>query len=535
MKQTARFSFRITALLVVLLFLTVTSIVLFNYSQSTKAVLGLSDRLTAEVTDNVVKYTLSTLNPISTHVEVLSTSQKLETAVANKELLTDIMWKQLQSAKEVASIFIADEKGDFLQTRRSPKYAVRLIDRTRETPVETWDFTDESMKTISQENRSGSYDPRVRPWYKNAVEKKVIWTDLYVFSSTGALGFTVTYPIYKGEEKTGVAAFDIALDGLSKFLMEIKKLKKVEIVIFDEQKNIVATSVKEKGYVEIDGKKKPKTISKMKNQVMKQSVSHFIKSKETRGTHTVNGKNYFVSISSFPSDFSRKWKVAVVVPEEEILGDINTTFAQSIIISAIILIVSIIFTVIYIGKTFTKSINSLEGYITKVSTTKDLNIKNNLDADNEIGLIAAHLASLFSSFRELISASIKTSSENISVSKMLIGAVDNVASSMEKSEEITSETSKQSKSAINEISSFIELAKDGKEAANTAKEHLETAKNEIVHLANGVQKTAEDETEMAHKVEGLANDAEQVKNVLSIISDIAEQTNLLALNAAIEA
>lgn len=158
MKQTARFSFRITALLVVLLFLTVTSIVLFNYSQSTKAVLGLSDRLTAEVTDNVVKYTLSTLNPISTHVEVLSTSQKLETAVANKELLTDIMWKQLQSAKEVASIFIADEKGDFLQTRRSPKYAVRLIDRTRETPVETWDFTDESMKTISQENRSGSYE-----------------------------------------------------------------------------------------------------------------------------------------------------------------------------------------------------------------------------------------------------------------------------------------------------------------------------------------------------------------------------------------
>lgn len=40
---------------------------------------------------------------------------------------------------------------------------------------------------------------------------------------------------------------------------------------------------------------------------------------------------------------------------------------------------------------------------------------------------------------------------------------------------------------------------------------------------------------MAHQLQQLSSDAEQVKNVLTIISDIADQTNLLALNAAIEA
>lgn len=40
---------------------------------------------------------------------------------------------------------------------------------------------------------------------------------------------------------------------------------------------------------------------------------------------------------------------------------------------------------------------------------------------------------------------------------------------------------------------------------------------------------------MAHKIQQLSHDAEQVKEVLVVIGDIADQTNLLALNAAIEA
>ncbi|MDH5464391.1 MAG: methyl-accepting chemotaxis protein [Thiovulaceae bacterium] len=40
---------------------------------------------------------------------------------------------------------------------------------------------------------------------------------------------------------------------------------------------------------------------------------------------------------------------------------------------------------------------------------------------------------------------------------------------------------------------------------------------------------------MAQSIQQLSVDAEQVKEILNVISDIADQTNLLALNAAIEA
>jgi len=52
---------------------------------------------------------------------------------------------------------------------------------------------------------------------------------------------------------------------------------------------------------------------------------------------------------------------------------------------------------------------------------------------------------------------------------------------------------------------------------------------------NSIQQNSENEYELSNKLTQLSQDAEQVKNVLTVIREIADQTNLLALNAAIEA
>jgi len=54
-------------------------------------------------------------------------------------------------------------------------------------------------------------------------------------------------------------------------------------------------------------------------------------------------------------------------------------------------------------------------------------------------------------------------------------------------------------------------------------------------LGEQVETSAQTEMELATRMKQLSSDAEQVKSVLTVISDIADQTNLLALNAAIEA
>ncbi len=66
-------------------------------------------------------------------------------------------------------------------------------------------------------------------------------------------------------------------------------------------------------------------------------------------------------------------------------------------------------------------------------------------------------------------------------------------------------------------------------------EYLKEANSAILDLIRKIQYSASIEIEMSKNLKQLSLDAQQVKDVLTVISDIADQTNLLALNAAIEA
>ncbi|WP_052433539.1 methyl-accepting chemotaxis protein [Sulfurospirillum arsenophilum] len=68
-----------------------------------------------------------------------------------------------------------------------------------------------------------------------------------------------------------------------------------------------------------------------------------------------------------------------------------------------------------------------------------------------------------------------------------------------------------------------------------ASQTLNTTAQEIKILVANIQQASEVESHTSERLQQLSNDANQVKSVLTVISDIADQTNLLALNAAIEA
>ncbi|MDD3343274.1 MAG: methyl-accepting chemotaxis protein [Sulfurospirillaceae bacterium] len=163
--------------------------------------------------------------------------------------------------------------------------------------------------------------------------------------------------------------------------------------------------------------------------------------------------------------------------------------------------------------------------------TKQLDIKS----EDEIGNASKEINNFIEKVRSTIALAKTTSSENASIAHELSVTTLEVGKRVESSMNIISQATTMSHTIKQEIISSVEEAKKSKEEVLKSNKELQAARHSIQELGVKVETSASTEMELAQRIQQLSNDAEQVKNVLTVISDIADQTNLLALNAAIEA
>jgi len=163
--------------------------------------------------------------------------------------------------------------------------------------------------------------------------------------------------------------------------------------------------------------------------------------------------------------------------------------------------------------------------------TKQLDIHNN----DEIGIASTEINHFIEKVRSTIALAKDTSSENASIAHELSVTTLQVGKRVEDSSRIIEEATKMSNETKTEIITSVQEAKSSKEEVVKANNEMRLARNDIQQLGQRVQNSAHTEMELAGRVQQLSSDAEQVKSILTVISDIADQTNLLALNAAIEA
>ena len=166
---------------------------------------------------------------------------------------------------------------------------------------------------------------------------------------------------------------------------------------------------------------------------------------------------------------------------------------------------------------------------------KRLNFRIPYDKANEIKEIVDSFNALVHTLEQTIIDAKNSSSENASVSHELSTTSMQIGRNAEQSSLIVENTIHEIdtiKTFVQETAKLSDVTKDKIALAN---DKLSRAKNEIITLRNDVEGASQSETALAQKLEQMSHDAEQVKHILTVISDIADQTNLLALNAAIEA
>lgn len=166
---------------------------------------------------------------------------------------------------------------------------------------------------------------------------------------------------------------------------------------------------------------------------------------------------------------------------------------------------------------------------------KELKFRMTYGKKNEIEEIVQSFNSLVGTLEVIIDDVKHSSSENASVSHELSTTSMQIGRNAEHSTVIVNNTIEEIVSIKKFVQETALLSESMKKSIGVAGEKLESAKNEVVMLKNEVELASEAETTLAGQLEQMSKDAEQVKEILTVISDIADQTNLLALNAAIEA
>ena len=79
-----------------------------------------------EVTNNISNTIKESLRSIVGQLNVLSKITTDKNIILNEPIIEKVMWEQLKSNENIASIFLADEFGNFLQTRKEPNTPIEV-------------------------------------------------------------------------------------------------------------------------------------------------------------------------------------------------------------------------------------------------------------------------------------------------------------------------------------------------------------------------------------------------------------------------
>ena len=363
------------------------------------------------------------------------------------------------------------------------------------------------------------YDPRERPWYKQAVNAgQTMLTPPYM-AAVGGLIVTIAMPVKKGGELLGVVGGDLSLDSLVKIINSV-----------DSGGLGYAFLVSSDGQV---------IVSPDKNQVMKNLKDIYPSSalRIEKGIQEVrlNGQERIISFTPVTGLPSADWYIGQSIDKEKAYAPLSK-FRTSALIAMFIAVAAIALLLSLLIQVLMRPLTTMGRAMQDIAQGEgDLTRRLVIENKDEFG----ELASSFNQFVERIHASIsEVSSATRHVHDLSHRVMASSNASIVGSDEQSARTNSVA-AAINELGAATqEIARNAADAS----QHASGASEQADDGRKVVEQTIQAMTELSQKIslscaqiETLNASTDNIGHILDVIKGISQQTNLLALNAAIEA
>ncbi|NNF98585.1 MAG: PAS domain S-box protein [Desulfobacteraceae bacterium] len=216
-------------------------------------------------------------------------------------------------------------------------------------------WRDENGREIMSEvDDQDSYDPRLRPWYQKAVsEKRIVWTDPYIFYTSQKPGITIAGPVFDaGGKLKGVVGVDIEIDQLSTFLaklnigvngMAFMMNKNGDVIAFPEFEKIKARDGNDSSKIrlvkitELDHVISRRAFASADIQIQKDNVLTLEAPRFARFEN--DGEIYHAMFTPFTSQ-DWPWIIGVHLPENDYLGDIKDNRKTNLMVTLTISVIA---------------------------------------------------------------------------------------------------------------------------------------------------------------------------------------------------
>ncbi len=420
-------------------------------------------------------------------------------------------------------LLLIESTAQTLARDSAPEHLTGLLEQ--DTLRKTFNFTylgqeDGTFTMRPNSAMPDGYDPRTRPWYKDALAAGgTTLTEPYIDAATQQLIMTVATPARAGGKTLGVVGGDLGLQTL------------VQI--------INALDFSGMGYaflVSGDGKI---LVHPDKNQIMKTLADIYPQNTPKIGSGfseaVLNGHERILSFTQVKGLPSVNWYIGLSIDKDAAYSMLSK-FRASAIVAAAIAIVAILLLLGMLIRVLMQPLTTMGRAMEDIAQGEgDLTKRLKVASNDEFGV----LGNAFNRFVERIHESIRevasTARQLHDVSQLVVNASN---SSMSNSDEQSNRTNSVA-AAINQLGAAAqEIARNAADASHHATDasHQAGDGRQVVEQTISAMNLLSDKISSAcANIEALNSRTVNIGQILEVIKGISEQTNLLALNAAIEA
>ncbi|MGR5237645.1 methyl-accepting chemotaxis protein [Vibrio alfacsensis] len=374
------------------------------------------------------------------------------------------------------------------------------------------------------ERNRADYDPRTRPWYKDAsAAGKQIITQAYQDAITNALLVTIAEPITQSGRLVGVVGADVLIDQLINDVISLDAGDNAHAMLIDMSDGTFLAHPNKSLTL--------KPISSLSDTFSKQAIERAANNGIVE-TAIVKGEEKLYYFSNVPGT---NWMFAIEMDRATEEAS-HATLLREMIITALLITIVVIVAVSWLVGFLFRDLGRVSQALEEIASGEgDLTQRLEPRSDDEVGKLAENFNRFVGNMHTMV----------IKLSHVSAALAEQANTTAQQAEERSQRISYQ-QDEINMVATAVnEMAAATQEIAGNADNTAQNSGEAVqacVHGSAQVTQTQGSIQNLAHEVQVATNVIQEleahgnsINAILSTIQGIAEQTNLLALNAAIEA